>query len=513
MFGMNVMAWNGGDFEKLEVLQNRLNLLRISKSSLTTFPASLGQLNNLTSLVCSSNKLECLPKEIGLLTKLMLLDASNNKLTCLPQEIGTLEHLSTLIVDCNEISALPDLTGCNALAVLKASQNHIQEFFLIKENKLEHLAEADLSNNEIQTVPLNIGFLPLLKILNLESNKIKEFHGNVLKCPKLKILKLSGNELRDRRFRKLVDAPRTSPEQVLKFIRQNFPVVEVPKESTEKNDNNPANSDSDDASSSDEGVVFSKPTLTIEYPSADLFVTVTADALALRPHLVCCVVRNISLQDDKFKKFIVLQNKLHDGVCKKRLYSTIATHDLAKVQTSSPPSPDGSVRTGLVYTAQPKDTLKFVPLNRRSKPISASTFLASLQDEANKQRKQHKSNNLAGLYKYLQLVEGWTNFPCILDACSTVLSVPPLTNGDASKISTASRDVLLEVTSDKGLHACKQTMQELLQAIIEVNPDADITVQQVRVLGDDGGLRCVFPASDDLTQLSSVTVVRPTKKP
>ncbi|KAF2347117.1 hypothetical protein FHG87_022128 [Trinorchestia longiramus] len=30
MFGMNVMAWNGEDLEKLEVLQNRSNMERTS---------------------------------------------------------------------------------------------------------------------------------------------------------------------------------------------------------------------------------------------------------------------------------------------------------------------------------------------------------------------------------------------------------------------------------------------------------------------------------------------------
>ncbi|XP_018008220.1 leucine-rich repeat-containing protein 47-like [Hyalella azteca] len=490
----------------------QLNLLRINKSQLTKFPAALGQLKNLTSLVCSSNKLESLPKEIGCLTKLMLLDASNNKLSQLPEEVGTLEHLTTLNVNCNELTSLPDLSGCKALALMNASQNHLKEFFIIKEGSLELLAEVDLSNNKIESVPLNIGSLPLIKILNLENNEIKELHGNVLNCPKLKILKLSGNELRDRRFRKLVDAPRTSPEQVLKFVRQHFPLVEVKQnKSTVKNGNDEEDLSKGDGSSDDEGIVFSQPSLTIEYPSDDLLVCVTTEVLALRPHLVCCVVRNISLLDDKFKKFIVLQNKLHEGVCKRRLYSTIATHDLSKIQTSIPASPGSKARTGLSYTAQAKDLLKFVPLNRRSKPVTAAKFLTLVQDEADKQRKMQKSNNISGLYKYLQLVEGWTSFPCLLDAAGTVLSVPPLTNGDATKISTATTDMLLEVTSDKGLHACKQTMTELLQAVIDVNPDTDIIVQQVRVLGADGGLRCVFPASDDLTDMPSVRIIRPKK--
>lgn len=56
-------------------------------------------------------------------------------------------------------------------------------------------------------------------------------------------------------------------------------------------------------------------------------------------------------------------------------------------------------KEGLLYTAKPKQELKFVPLNSRSKPMSAAKFLQNLQKEANNQRKQQKSNSLSGLYK------------------------------------------------------------------------------------------------------------------
>lgn len=164
----------------------QLNLLRISKSSLTALPASISCLSNLTSLVCSWNKLESLPNEIGSLKKLMLLDVSNNNLTVLPDGLGTLEHLATLNVDCNQLSALPDLRACKALAIIKATQNKMQEFFNIEEHCMELLAEIDMAENEIENIPLNISYLTAMKTLNLENNKIKEMHGNVLDCSKLK---------------------------------------------------------------------------------------------------------------------------------------------------------------------------------------------------------------------------------------------------------------------------------------------------------------------------------------
>lgn len=51
----------------------------------------------------------------------------------------------------------------------------------------------------------------------------------------------------------------------------------------------------------------------------------------VREHFIGCIVNNIAFTDDSFKKFIQLQNKLHDSVCEKRNVATIATHDFNKL--------------------------------------------------------------------------------------------------------------------------------------------------------------------------------------
>ncbi|KAF2352794.1 hypothetical protein FHG87_016448 [Trinorchestia longiramus] len=44
MFGMNVMAWNGGELEKLKVLQNRVGLLALGAPKWTAVEAVRGDL-------------------------------------------------------------------------------------------------------------------------------------------------------------------------------------------------------------------------------------------------------------------------------------------------------------------------------------------------------------------------------------------------------------------------------------------------------------------------------------
>lgn len=73
----------------------------------------------------------------------------------------------------------------------------------------------------------------------------------------------------------------------------------------------------------------------------------------IRPHILACIVKNVSWDVDILKKFLQLQNKMHDGICDKRNFATIATHDLSlcKGRTFS-------------YTALSPETLKITPLSR-----------------------------------------------------------------------------------------------------------------------------------------------------
>lgn len=51
----------------------------------------------------------------------------------------------------------------------------------------------------------------------------------------------------------------------------------------------------------------------------------------VREHFAACIVHNVIFTEESFKKFIQLQNKLHDTVCDKRNSATIATHDFNKI--------------------------------------------------------------------------------------------------------------------------------------------------------------------------------------
>lgn len=57
-----------------------------------------------------------------------------------------------------------------------------------------------------------------------------------------------------------------------------------------------------------------------------------------------------------------------------------------------------------------------------------------LQTEANNLRKEKKRNTYSGIHKYLYLIEGKPQYPCLMNSKQEVISMPPITNSDISKV-------------------------------------------------------------------------------
>uniref|UniRef100_A0A8C8CBN8 Phenylalanine--tRNA ligase beta subunit n=1 Tax=Oncorhynchus tshawytscha TaxID=74940 RepID=A0A8C8CBN8_ONCTS len=148
---------------------------------------------------------------------------------------------------------------------------------------------------------------------------------------------------------------------------------------------------------------------------------ITEETTAVRPHAVAAVLRNITFTQERYDSFIELQEKLHQNVCRKRTLVAIGTHDL---DTISGP---------FTYTAKPPGDIRFKPLN---------------------QAKEYTAQELMSLYKtdshlrhYLHIIEDEAVYPVIYDSNGIVLSMPPIINGDHSKISLNTKNVFIECTA------------------------------------------------------------------
>lgn len=91
----------------------------------------------------------------------------------------------------------------------------------------------------------------------------------------------------------------------------------------------------------------------------------------------------------------------------------------------------------------------------RNKIYTGASLFQQLQTEADNLRKEKKRNVYSGIHKYLYLLEGKPMFPCLLDASEQVISFPPITNSDVTKMSVNTDTMLIEVTSATSYHVCR----------------------------------------------------------
>lgn len=159
-----------------------------------------------------------------------------------------------------------------------------------------------------------------------------------------------------------------------------------------------------------------------------------------------------------------------------------------------------------------------VPLGRKY-PIEASEYFFKLMDEAEAERKAKKRNQLSGIYKYLTLVEKQNKFAFLKDS-EAIISLPPLTNAEKTRISSSTKDMLVEITSSQSLEVCKKVMEKLITGMLEIGivSKVDISqqvenlqidqseelklrhillIQQVRIVDSQSCLKNVYPSRVD----------------
>ncbi|XP_028309950.1 leucine-rich repeat-containing protein 47 [Gouania willdenowi] len=516
-----------------------LNYLEVSQCpSLTHIHADIQQLSSLQSLILCRNKLASFPGVVGRLTSLKVLDLSVNNLEVLPVEITQLKELNTLNVSCNRLEMLPDgLNQCSKLSTINISRNKITRFPTdLFSERLDLLSTLVASDNSIQELGGEVCKLPALKVLDLSNNQLREIPPDLSNCLKLKEINFKGNKLSDKRLEKMVNGCQT--KSILDYLRGKGR-ERLAQDGGGGGDGDGGGRGADKkkrqqqqrkkkaADEQEEVEELDKMLVRVlhvsEAPTA-ITVKVSADVKEVRPYLVCCVVRGMKLKPgNSLKRFLMAQTKLHDDLCGKRTIATIATHDVQLVKSP------------LVYEVKAPSQLKIVPLGRRE--MTAIELIRLLHLEAQELRKQKKRQNVTGLHKYLQLLEGKSMYPCLVDTDGHVISFPPITNSEKTKIKKTTTELFLEVTSAESLQTCKDVMDALIVKMAELNkftaehreeagsdgedngptePDgttetsdnSQLIIQQVRTVDQDGNLKVVYPSKTDLIKgISNLTVI------
>uniref|UniRef100_A0A1A9WY64 Phenylalanine--tRNA ligase beta subunit n=1 Tax=Glossina brevipalpis TaxID=37001 RepID=A0A1A9WY64_9MUSC len=178
----------------------------------------------------------------------------------------------------------------------------------------------------------------------------------------------------------------------------------------------------------------------------------------VRPYAVAAVLRGIDFTQSRYDSFIDLQDKLHQNICRKRSLVSIGTHDLDSVQ--------GPFR----YEAcSPKD-ISFIPLNQ-SKIMNGYELMEFY-------------SNHTQLKHYLSIIRDSPVYPVIYDANDVVLSLPPIINGNHSKISLNTKNVFIEITATDLTKA--KVVLDTIVCMFSIHCQTKFSVEPCDVIQPDG---------------------------
>lgn len=492
---------NGDKLDETIFRLTALNLLDINDTPLKEISPQIGDLKNLQSLLLFRNKISSIPVQIGQLTTLKVLDLSGNQIQTLPAELGQLKTLTTVNLSGNQLKQA-DLSQLLNLIVCNLSGNQLEEFPALpcgNGKDVNYLSEVNLEKNLIKQIPASLVNQTMLKLLNVAENKIELVPQFLVKCPKLKEIFLKDNPLKDKRLKKLVEQCRS--KQVLDYVEKFGHVA--PKSDSNAND---GSSEQPDAASAPAVTELRQKITILKAPEEARKLSFSAEAKSIRPYSVHCIVRDFTIES--MKMFLQLQNELHDNECGKRELATIATHDLTKIK--------GNVR----YQADLSEQIQITPLGAKAK-VTASKYYEDLKQQAEIIRKEKKRNTYSGVHKFINLLEGKV-FAFFSDE-EKVISLPPLTNCDETKVSPETKHMLIEVTSSVSLESCQKVMLALLKGmlllgvqvsrtaaegkkkgkgkaapVVTYDKQVEMFVEQVRVVDADGSFHSVFPGKGDL---------------
>ena len=174
----------------------------------------------------------------------------------------------------------------------------------------------------------------------------------------------------------------------------------------------------------------------------------------IRPYVSGAVLRNITFTKDRYESFIALQDKLHQNLARQRTLVSIGTHDLDTV-------------TGpFTYEALPPEQISFKPLNQNSE-MNAAELMEFYENDKH-------------LGKFLHIIRDSPVYPVIFDSERTVCSLPPIINGEHSKITLNTKNVFIEITAiDK---TKVEIVNNILVAMFSKYCEEPFTVEPVRII-------------------------------
>ncbi len=180
----------------------------------------------------------------------------------------------------------------------------------------------------------------------------------------------------------------------------------------------------------------------------------------LRPYVVSLVAKRKekNLTNGDVKELISMQEDLHNGIGRHRKKASIGIHNLDKVKFP------------LVYTTAGED-FSFVPIDKQN-PYTIKQILTELDSGR----------------EYGFILKDAKKYPIIRDSNNSVLSFPPIVNGNATRLSTDIKNILIEVTGTN-----RQTADDTIAIIAMSLFDSGFRINPVTIYDTKTGNKELTP--------------------
>ena len=142
---------------------------------------------------------------------------------------------------------------------------------------------------------------------------------------------------------------------------------------------------------------------------------------SVRPYISCAVAGSLHMDEEDVRQLISLQEDLHNGLGRKRRTVAIGLHDM------------DAIRQPLSYHAA-ETSFAFIPLGQKRR-VTIESILADTYEGKT----------------YGSALAGKRLYPLITDSRGTVLSFPPIINGNDTRVTPRTKRLFVDVTgTDKG---------------------------------------------------------------
>lgn len=183
---------------------------------------------------------------------------------------------------------------------------------------------------------------------------------------------------------------------------------------------------------------------------------VEKETAQIRPLVSCAILRNIKLDQKRYDSFIALQDKLHANLARQRTLVSIGTHDLDTIEGP------------FYYKALKPQDIKFEPLNQ-TKTMNAAELMEFYEKDRH-------------LGKFLHIIRDSPVYPVIYDSKGTVLSLPPIINGNHSKITVDTKNIFIEITATDKTKL--EIVNHMVCAMFSAYCEEPFTIEPVKIISD-----------------------------